>query len=538
LLDRAFAARIDYPIVAGAAGDKQPVSDQPVQIFLSYAHNDDLPPPDDMSRKGFVSALYGELSYHFRVVGGATPKIWRDTRGIDAAQQFDGKIEQAINDSSLLMVVLSPNWMFSDYCRRELAAFTERWKSDVSGLRERIIVVLKRHVDDDARPEIMQRQTGFRFYTLDEGNEVETEREFFVRGRAVDDRYHIEAERLGTVLVRRARQLAHRGDRITGKDEPAPVPASARRPGKTVFLAKPAADMRPAYNRLVNEIQGLGFDIVPDVARDIPNDATAVAYLDAALAEADVSIHLLGDKMGFAPEEEAPILQLQLRRAAVRAQSTDAQRKTRFQRLIWAPKIVPSPANEATETRKPLDVVARFDTLLPVDAIEGDTISTFVEFVGQRLQRLATPPEVEEESGTNRRIYVYHRPEDVDYAVSVGKALKARDITPKFPAFEGTDAEKVQFHRQMLRACDSVLVCWAAAPDVWVKVTSNELVDWKTLGRTKGFFKRGLVAGPPPGKPKKTFVEFCPNEEIDVVLDLTGHDQPEPEHMSPILAAE
>lgn len=491
-----------------------------------------------MSRKGFVSALCGELNYHFRVVGGATPKIWRDTRSIDAAQQFDGKIDQAIKDSSLLMVVLSPNWMFSDYCRRELAAFTERWKSDVDGLRERIVVVMKRHVDDNARPEIMQRQSGFRFYTLDEGNEVETEREFFARGRPVDDRYHIEAERLGTVLVRRARQLAHRGDRIVGKDDARAGLSVERRPGKTVFLAKPAADMRAAYNRLVNEIQSLGFAVVPDVARDIPNDATAAAYIDAALAEADVSIHLLGDKMGFAPEEAEPILQLQLKRAAVRAQNGDAQQRTKFQRLIWAPRIVPSATNEETETRKPLDVVARFDSLLPVDAVEGDTISTFVAFVGQRLQRVATPPPVEAETGTNRRIYVYHRPEDVDYAVSVGKALKARDITPKFPAFEGTDAEKVQFHRQMLRACDSVLVCWAAAPDVWVKVTSNELVDWKTLGRTKGFFKRGLVAGPPPGKPKKTFVDFCPNDEIDVVLDLTGYDRPEPEHMSAIVAAE
>ena len=86
------------------------------------------------------------------------------------ADQFEPRIEQAISDSSILLVVLSKNWISRPYCVRELESFAERWKAD-GGLRERIVVAAKREVDPDRRPSLLQGQVGIKFYALDEPEE-------------------------------------------------------------------------------------------------------------------------------------------------------------------------------------------------------------------------------------------------------------------------------------------------------------------------------------------------------------------------------
>jgi hypothetical protein len=511
-------------------------SDSPVQIFVSYARNDDASPPDEPTKKGFVTALYDQLRYRFKDYGDPKLKLWRDTRRVDQADQFDHKIADAIQASALMVVILSPNWMSSDYCRQELKAFTDRWRSDESGIRERIVVVGKRHVENDRRPSLLQGQNGFRFYALDDPDEVNLEREFFVHGMVRDNQYHERLDELAKSLRRRALRYAQ----PEGISTPPPETISLKpRPAgdRAVYLAKPAGDMRSAYDRMVVELANSGYTIVPDPAKDIPVDSTAVKFIDEALSTADFSIHLLGEKPGFAPDDAEPIVKLQLARAAEKPANGERGRK--LKRIIWAPKILDLNAaqSEAHELRDPLEVLSRFGSYMDTDAVEGDILSKFVELVAQRLSHAAVPQQTFDETPANARIYVNHRPEDIGYAYEIGMALRARDITPQFPANEGTDAERVQWHKKHLRECDAVVVCWASAPDVWAKVTSNELVDWKTLGRTKGFTRRGLVAGPPPGMPKKMGVQFYSKEEIDVALDLTGlPNPPGPEDLAPLLA--
>ena len=70
--------------------------------------------------------------------------------------------------------------------------------------------------------------------------------------------------------------------------------------------------MKEAYARLAFELQGKGFTVVPDVTADLPNDASALAVVNEALAKAEASVHLVGEKPGFAPEGLDPIVKLQL----------------------------------------------------------------------------------------------------------------------------------------------------------------------------------------------------------------------------------
>jgi len=79
------------------------------------------------------------------VRGPDRPRLWRDTEEIAASELFDERIRDAIGQSSVFVVVLSPNWISRPQNlrgRRELAAFAERWKDEGNrSIKHRIVVV-------------------------------------------------------------------------------------------------------------------------------------------------------------------------------------------------------------------------------------------------------------------------------------------------------------------------------------------------------------------------------------------------------------
>src|SRR5438128_1636683 len=71
-----------------------PECEVPVQIFISYARDDDETPPGMSGTKGFVGFLYDQLNYEFRRLGEPKPRLWRDTRNIERAHQFEPILEK------------------------------------------------------------------------------------------------------------------------------------------------------------------------------------------------------------------------------------------------------------------------------------------------------------------------------------------------------------------------------------------------------------------------------------------------------------
>src|SRR5260370_38336382 len=91
-----------------------------VWIFLSYAHDEDLPTSVSKDEKGFVTFLHEMLSVKLRDLGAGQAKIWRDTKRISMGDQFGGVIDDALKRAEILVVVMSNNWLRRSYCRKEL----------------------------------------------------------------------------------------------------------------------------------------------------------------------------------------------------------------------------------------------------------------------------------------------------------------------------------------------------------------------------------------------------------------------------------
>jgi hypothetical protein len=483
-------------------------------IFVSYARDDDAAPPDKPDKKGFVTFLDESVRYEFRDLGPDRPKIWRDTRRISDGDQFGPELETALKDASLLVVVLSPNWMASEWCKRELATFAKY--HDAGGLRDRIVVVNKHFIDPGKRPELLQGQVGFEFYVRNKDpDDIAGDTEFFDRGEVRDDRYWQKVRALVAHLLKR---------------KPEPPPAATYPPsGRTIYVAKPASDMRAGYDRIVCELTGRGHTVVPSPMEDIPLKS-AVEVIDKALSSAEISIHLLGERAGEAPEDQLPMVKLQLARAAEKA-GNDAGGK--FHRLVWAPALrsaQPAAGQSAQEiTRHPIDVLARFDRQLPSDKVEGDSLSKFVDFINQHVTAI-TPPRLPSGlpagKGGEISLYLYHSQEDSDYALNLAQALQQRQLDALLPVFEGPDAEIKSFNGKQLAQCDAVILCWASASEVWVRAQASGLRNWQELGRKQQFSYRAVVAAPPPGSRKKAGKLLFPRSDIDLVVDLSDKAVP------------
>ncbi|MFI5013703.1 MAG: toll/interleukin-1 receptor domain-containing protein [Hyphomicrobiales bacterium] len=508
-----------------------------MQIFISYARDDDKPPPDMPDAKGFVTYLHEQLIYEFTHRGAPRPKLWRDTKRIEDGDPFESRIEQAINESSILLVVLSNNWMNRPYCKLELDSFAKRWTAD-PGLRERIVVAGKRHVENDKRYSLLQGQVGYMFYALDDHDAPGGEHEFY-RGRVRDPvRLEERIEQLAGHLWRKAVRMSTKtevDDEVRVPVPPTPAPSNNR----MIYVAKPAADMREAYDRVVRELTGRGFAVTPEPSSEIPRDASATAAIDEALAKAELSVHLLGERPGYAPEDQEHIVKLQLMRAAKRGEPGNAgsAKGGDFRRIIFAPRAFEhvTPSSVTPLDRNPLDVLGKFDRQLDTDKIDGNDLSKFVDFLTQHLER-RRPVELRPPSlKADARIYLYHRDDDTDYAVELYEALQSRRVEPVLPVLEGTPAELGDAHRKKLSECDAVVLCWAAASEAWVRAQADELRDWQKFDRAEKFAYRGVVAGPPPGGRKKVLLRVPPRNEIDVVVDLTGCDHPTPEQLDPLI---
>ena len=502
------------------------------QVFISYARDDDLAPPGRDDLKGFVTYLDEQLRYELTLLGEPRPKLWRDKRRIDPGDQFDPLITKAIDESQLLVVVLSRNWLVRPWCRRELELFRARRANEVEAQR-RVVVAARNQVAPDQVPPLLRDQEGYLFFDLERGNEAGQEQEFFARGRVVDPRYETRVADLARYLWRAAKrfEVSPAGAALSSAD-PAHASGSGSSKGRKVYLAKPAADMRLACDRLFRELSGAGYAVLPEPETDIPHDGSAAAFIDTALAAAELSIHPLGERLGYAPEDAPPIVQLQLSCAAKRAAVGGG-----FRRILWAPRFLDEGGDAVTE-RDPLAIVARLDRELENDRVVGDTLSAFAEFLILHLNRTAAPaPWHPVAVAEGARVYVYHRPEDEDYAVKIAVALRQRKLRPVLPAVDGDLAELDHFHRETLRECQVVVLCWARASEVWARATCREWRSWEGLGRREKFTVRGLVAGPPPSRRKTVLLKLPPEDEIDVILDLTALHTPAPEDLAPLVSA-
>jgi TIR domain len=503
--------------------------DKVVTIFLSYAVKDNRPPPGDTTgKRGFVTTLADSVEFELDATNdAANVELWCDFNYIDNAQQFTPAIVDAISRSSYFVIVLSNHWLESSYCRKELEMFRACFPHETDfQFGHRLILAHKTWVPNEKRPAILPEQRGLRFFVIArDGIEIP----FFHRGEA-NCEFHKTVSELTLILKRRAKyhpEAANSPEALPTLEQP-----TQARNGLKVYLAKPAADMRTEYDRLHRELTGHGCRVAPDRNAEIPIDASAIGFIDEAMKDAAFSIHPIGQKPGYTPEDLEPIVKLQLHRAEL---IVGKMPETTFRRFAWVPKFLED-ANGETHDRDPIETFKTFAKQLAGDRIDGSSVSIFAEWI---MQHIDSTSNGQDSAALNGEVYLYHHEGDTEYAIEIADLLAQNKITYAMPAFlNAPDAERDKHHKEQLVRCGAVVMCWATASETWARQSSKELENWRKLGRSAQFSSRTLIAGPPPHlrKEDRMLRHIFSNREFDKIANWTGLAHPRNEDLRDVIA--
>ena len=273
-------------------------------VFISYAS------ADNSSRPGhdgeWVSRFHGSISQRLRMlVGTSDLNVYRDPKlaGLDT----DSGLEQ-VREAAIIVAIVSERYVQSDFCLRELDAFSEAH----GDAPRRLFPVWVAAIDRDILPVALANATGSRFFSQIPGAGSRR----FSQEEGRNPQYWQALDDLSRHVVATLKEL--RRD--------APRPHSTR---GVVYLAEVAGEVDGYRDRLRRALVQRGVTVLPEQSLPRTRSALHVAS-EADLRRSIVSVHLLGNDYGPSLlDDEVSAAQAQAEVAAAVA------RDGRLRRVVW-----------------------------------------------------------------------------------------------------------------------------------------------------------------------------------------------------------
>jgi hypothetical protein len=439
-------------------------------IFISYAHDDDLPLME--GDKGWVSEFHQTLEALVRQISGDDIHIWRDPK-LQGNDFFADTLEEALPRTAVLVSIVSPRYLKSEWCLRELTCFYNGAQTS-GGLRvadkSRIFKVVKTHIPREQQPTPLGELLGYEFFRIDPSS-----------GKPVEFRKELGPEAQQNYIAK-LYDTAYEITDLLGKLR-AEACQEQSTPLTTVYLAETTSDLRDERDRIKTELRQQGYTVLPDEPLPLNGSGFRDA-VTAYLERSALSIHLVGARPGMVPEDE--------RRSAVRLQNDVAARFSAEQglrRIIW----IKSDAEANEEGRGKLIKVLEVNA----EAQQGaDLLKSGVEelknVISDRLRQIQL--EEEQKSASNDKAsngpaaddsdhepltaYLICDQCDFDATQVLTDYLYDQGFDLMFPAFEGDESEIREDHVDKLASCDASIFYCGQSTDLWL---SSKLRDLRKL---------------------------------------------------------
>lgn len=500
-------------------------------LFISYAHLDNQPFMPD--RRGWISLFHEILTVALDMRLGERAKIWRDDklRGNDI---FTREILDQLKGAALLASVISPRYLQSEWCTRELTEFFERASAAGNltvGNQCRVLKVIKTPIDDAAAaklPALLREMDGYRFYVDRGKGPVELDPVF---GPDYAQDLALEVAELAWHI----KQLLD-GMKQAGAQGSPPREVAAR---PSVYLAQTDPALREQRQRLATQLDVLGYDVLPRGA--LPSEASAcLAEIDRCLQRCQLSVHLIEASAQASGGGYAGVVELQNERAAALWRGGQLGR-----RMLW----IHAPQAGAT---KPLHALV--ERLSPPGDGRGTDVLTrdFAELERSVVAALRSPlaareAPLQEPAGSGvrvapqarvataplpgqSRVYVLCVERDRRGCVELFRFLRDHGFEPQLPAFTGEAAAVRAVHETLVADCDSVLVVYGHGDEAWKTHQQNELRKATAL-RERPFMARFTCLFPPSTDDKQFMIDSGEPGVIDLREGFSA------ERFDPFLAA-
>lgn len=459
-------------------------------IFISYAHIDNQPLAE--GQKGWITSFHQALEIRLAQLLGAEPEFWRDESKLRGNDYFDETIILRLPKVAVLITVLTPRYVKSDWCLKEVDEFY-RLAEQTGGIRiadkSRIFKIVKTPVPAEQHPPAMKQLLGYEFFQTDPA--TGKPREFiFNSGPNVDINYWAKLDDLAYDVF----QLL---EALKGQAAPAVKSVSPAARG-TVYLAETTLDLSVERDKIKRELQSRGYSVLPD--QPLPLDASRFEKIVREnLSKSQLSVHLIGANYGVIPEaSERSVAFLQNELAAERC------RDSNFSRIIWMP-----PGLEAKEPRQ-----QQFITYLCEDpaAQQGaEVLQTSLEDLKTVIQdKLAAPLEVKPQiltyqADSPRRIYLINDAQDEENVLPLSDYLFDQGFEVMASVMEGDEAQARADHRESLLLCDAIIIYYGAAGEAWLRTKLFDLRKLAGYGRIKPLLAKAIYLGSPSTTAKERF---------------------------------
>lgn len=442
------------------------------QVFISYAHADN--PIFDGDTPGWVSGFVDKLQKAIeRKHGGSQVNCWMDFR-LEPQRAVDDELRRRIVESKCIVAFMSPRYLESEWCRKEMAAFVEQMGGSA---HDRVFLVEILPTDRAQWHPGIQSIGGVKLWCSGLEQPEAMTLGWPTPNTKEDRDYWKQLNRLADNLARQMQNLPPELPAVV-----VPLPVSAAPAAKVIWIADPTDDVLERRETLAAMLQDIGHRVLP--ADSYPH-RQAEPYrqaLDGDLKQADLLVQLLGRLPGRKPAwSDARFVQLQAEAASAEA----ALRRNLPLRLWRLPEIdlnaVADPVYRALLQRAAACDWDAFQRQL-ADCLADQPLPP----ARSSLSVVVNADKPDRELGK--------RVQDMLGELEVDATLAAEPLPTQLPA------EHRKHLEELLGDSHGVLIVYGAAPPSWVQVQHAHARKVLAYNNRSGVWG-ALLDGPPEQKP-------------------------------------
>jgi len=431
-------------------------------LFISYAHIDNKPLTPQ--QQGWITRFHASLEALLSMRMGGKARIWRDDK-LQGNDVFASEIVDQFAQTAVLVSVLTPRYLNSDWCNKEVAEFCKRAEESggmVVKNKARIFKVLKAPVDtQESLPQVVRAVLGYEFFTIEDGTPLELDSAY---GEKFAQDYNRKVGKLAWDVSQLLRTL-ETGTGDNGHDEQGPSKP-------TVYLAECSYDRKQAREILEGELKRHGYAVLPD--QELPRDEEEyVAVVERLLKSCKLSIHLVGETYGGVPDGPSQKSEVVLQNELAAKQSKSDELK----RVIWVPEGTHS---KQAQQQAFIDALHQEpEAQIGADLITADIegLKTAIHAILAKLEKPEPPLPAEQAAAADQAklIYLICNEKDRKATVPVRKFCRGLGFEVAIPAFEGDATAVREAHQQLLTNCDAVILFYGSGDEAWKRTIDNEL---------------------------------------------------------------
>ncbi len=482
-------------------------------LFISYAHIDNQPLMPD--QQGWITRFHSSLEALLSMRMGDQARIWRDDK-LQGNDVFADEIVDQFEQTAVLVSVLTPRYLNSEWCNKEVAEFCERAEQSggiVVEDKSRIFKVLKTPVDtQESLPAVVKDVLGYEFYIYEEETPLELDP---VYGERYAQAYNRKVGKLAWDIAQLLKKLEV--DSVSGENSS----GEQAKPKPTVYLAECGRDRREDREILEGDLRRHGYRVLPE--QRLPRDEEEyVAAVDRLLKRCSLAIHFVGKSYGAVPDgpSQKSVVVLQNERAV------EQSKHCVLPRVIWLPG---GTSSDQAPQQAFIDALHQdAEVQFGADLITGD-LEYLKASIHATLNRLGEPeckPPGESAAAANsaKLIYLICNQKDRKATVPVRKFLRGQGFEVSIPAFEGNATAVRQAHQQLLTNCDAVIIFYGAGDEAWKRTIDNELKKMPGYRGGKPLMASHTYLADPKTADKEDLIDM---EEPDLINGFEQFDETE-----------